>query len=142
MPATLPLIGEARKANGSASAFPPAPHVESVGKTDAVRFLTAAIEGYLARTQTTRAALAAQCRMSEGYFSKRASGQQGDLIEFVCALPAEIRAEFFSALAEAERVDPFLVAAEQMVTVAVRVIRLAAAMGVRPKRMARVELER
>ena len=102
--------------------------MESAGKKAAVRFLTEAIEGHLARTQQTRAALADACvpPMSEGYFSKRASGQQGDLIEFAFTLPAEIRAEFFQRLADAEGSDPFLLAAEQFVAMGVRLMRLAA----------------
>lgn len=71
--------------------------------------------------------LADECGMSRGYFSKRASGQQGSLFDLAYQLPARrasIRADFFSRLAEQENLDPVTQAAEQAVMAALRLIRV------------------
>jgi hypothetical protein len=87
--------------------------------------------------------LAAEVSMSRGYYSRVANGQQGDLLDLAYRLPAKhagIRAAFFARLAEAEARDPFGVAVEELVIVALRVLRMAQTSAGR-QRMAKAGLE-
>jgi hypothetical protein len=71
--------------------------------------------------------LAYDCGLSRSYYSKIASGEQGDLLGLVYRVGKkrpELRREFFVRLAEHEGVDPVSAAAEQMVVAALRFLRL------------------
>jgi hypothetical protein len=71
--------------------------------------------------------LADDCGVSRSYYSKVASGAQGDLLDLVYRVGKkrpELRREFFVRLAEHEGVDPVSAAAEQMVVAALRFLRL------------------
>ena len=86
-------------------------------------------------------AIAAECGMSRGYYSKVASGQQGDLIELAYRLPgrlAFIRADFFDRLAQSEQHDPLGHATEQMAVAAIRFLRAARAASQLPRRASRM----
>lgn len=71
-----------------------------------------------------RKALAIECGMSEGYFSKVVSGQQGDVVALLYKLRPSIRGEFYRRMAALEHADPIDVAAEQLVFAAVQFLRL------------------
>lgn len=88
--------------------------------------------------------LAIECGISRGYYSRVASGQQGDLIDLAFRLPREragIRAAFFTRLAEAEARDPLTTGLEELVIVALRVLRLAQQQTSGRPRMAKAGLE-
>jgi hypothetical protein len=113
--------------------------VERLGKLVAIRCLNAAIEAFIVPRNLSRAQLAEDlCGYPEANFSKVANGKQGDFWELVYKLPADIRADFYDRLADTERVDPLLLAMEQLQAALIRVVRLtSAAMPSRASRMAR-----
>lgn len=76
--------------------------------------------------------LADDCGISRGYYSKVASGQQGDLLDLAYRLPvkhAAIRADWFRRMSESEQIDPVEHAAEQVAAAAIRFLRLRARVG-------------
>jgi len=79
--------------------------------------------------------LAAECGWSEAHYSKVAHGVQGDLMELLARLPAHranLRADFFLRLTEAEGVHPIVIAAEEAIAAVSRFLRYAVAFGLQP----------
>lgn len=114
--------------------------METDGKAVAIGFLNEVIE----ESGVQRKVLAAECKWSEGQFSKVASGQQGDLFELVYRLPAHraaIRAAFFGRLIQSEQRDAISDATEQLAIAAIRWFRAARAVRAMParSRMAKAE---
>lgn len=92
-------------------------------KADAVRCWQQAVDA----SGLDDKVLAADARMSKGYYSKVASGEQGDLLGLVYRLGEkhpDLRHDFFCRLAELEMADPLDRAAEQLVRASVRFLRL------------------
>jgi hypothetical protein len=139
MPPTINPTPLATEGNRSADDFQSSPDVASPGKPLAIRCLNAAIEAFIVPRNLSRAQLAEDlCGYTEGNFSKVANGQQGDFWALVYKLPADVRADFYDRLAETERVDPLLLAMEQLQAALLRVVRLtSAAMPAKASRMAR-----
>lgn len=85
--------------------------------------------------------IAAAAGMTPSYYSKVASGQQGDFLGMIFTVgqsfPAMKRA-FIAGLAEIEGADPLTQAVEQLVTAALRFMKLQS--EVLPLRMARATL--
>ena len=76
--------------------------------------------------------LAPECGWSEAHYSKVANGHQGDLMELLARLPAHranLRADFFLRLTEAEGVHPIVIAAEEAIKAVSRFLRYATAFG-------------
>jgi len=79
--------------------------------------------------------LAPECGWSEAHYSKVAHGLQGDLMELLARLPAHranLRADFFLRLTEAEGVHPIVIAAEEAIKAVSRFLRYATAFGLQP----------
>jgi len=79
--------------------------------------------------------LAAETGWSEAHYSKVSHGLQGDLMELLARLPphrANLRADFFLRLTEAEGVHPIVVAAEEAIAAVSRFLRYAVAFGLQP----------
>lgn len=108
------------KGNGSASRFQ-----DDLTKADVVRCLQAAIESFLAARTWSRDRLAEDiCGVSTSYFSKLTNLEQGDAFGFIYEkLPPEIRKDFLERLVELERLDPFVLALEQLMVACLRVVR-------------------
>ena len=104
------------------------------GKASAVRCWREAVDA----SGLDDKVLAADAGMSAGYYSKVASGEQGDLLGLVYRLGAqhpELRRDFICRLAEFEMADPFLRAVQDLHKATMRVMVLS---GERvPMRMAR-----
>lgn len=88
------------------------------GKRLAVRCLSEAIGDVPHDT------LAQECGMSPGYFSKVASGSQGDFIGLIHKLRPEIRRRWYARMAEIEQADPLARAAEELLLASARYLRL------------------
>lgn len=115
--------------------------VESVGKSDAIRCLLAAVESFLAGRNMSRAAFAETLLgMSESNFSKVVNGKQGDFFELVFKMPGDIRRDFWERIGEIERANPTQRAAEQLAQACLRFLQVVNLDSVEPrKRMAKVE---
>lgn len=88
------------------------------GKRIAVNCLSEAIGDVAHET------LAKECGMSPGYFSKVASGQQGDFIGLIHKLRPEIRQKWYARMAELEAADPLARAAEDLLRASARYLQL------------------
>lgn len=77
--------------------------------------------------------IASECGMKPDYYSKVATGKQGDLLDLVYRLPPSLRAmrhEFFARLCEDEQIDLEARAAEQLTVAAIRFLRVRGAVSV------------
>jgi hypothetical protein len=109
---------------------------ERDGKSRALDCLAAAIDASL----VPRKLLAAECDMSESYFSKVCRGEQGDWLALLYKLRPSIRQDFICRFAESERSDPEERAAEQLLHAALRFLRLRSAKAYPAPRMAKASL--
>lgn len=128
MPITVKPASVATEGNGSAASFPSKSDVERLGKPVAIACLNGAIESFIVPRNMSRCQLAEDlCGMTEGNFSKVVNAVQGDFWALVYKLPTAIRADFFDRLSQTERVDPFLIALEQLNMALLHVLRLQSA---------------
>ena len=117
--------------------------VETPGKRLAVNCLTAAIESFLAAREMSRAQLAEDiCGTSESNFSKIVNGVQGDFWALVYKLPSDIRTYFYARLHESEQTDPVLVATEQLIHAAFRLLVISGAVPKGALRMVKASMRK